>query len=62
MSDRWIALIEREDRIVIPCMSEDNESCIEVFDSKTSAEQYLHGVPLYQAFGGFVININESAE
>ncbi|MGS0735526.1 hypothetical protein ACVBEG_02970 [Pseudomonas sp. GG8] len=59
---RWIALIEREDKIVVPCMTQEDDGCIEIFNSKELAEEYLHDVPLYKAFGGYVINIDEAAE
>ncbi|MNP47459.1 hypothetical protein D3C76_1415130 [compost metagenome] len=62
MVSRWIALIEREEGIVIPCMREDDECLIMIFETKADAYEHLQDVPLYQAFGGYAISLDEAAE
>lgn len=62
MSGRWAAFVEREDQVIVPLMNEEDEGLILLFGSRTDARRYLEGVPLYQAFGGFVVDLDEAAE
>lgn len=62
MSCRWVAFVERSDEVVVPCMNDEDEGLIMIFGSRTAAQRYLESVPLYQAFGGYVVNLDEAAE
>lgn len=62
MKCRWVAFVERGDDIVVPIMDEEDEGLILIFQDRKAAQSYLESVPLYQAFGGYVVNLDEAAE
>jgi len=62
MKCRWVAFVERSDNIVVPMMNEEDEGLILIFEDRKAAQSYLESVPLYQAFGGYVVNLDEAAE